>query len=436
MNIAVIGSGYVGLVTGICFADLGNKVSLIDIDEEKVEKINNGKAPIYEPNLDAMLRRNLRAGRVKATTNYDEGLKNADVVFICVGTPSRQDGSIDLKYVKSAAESIGKSLEYIRKYVVVTVKSTVVPGTTESLIPIIEKVSGKKVGKNFGLCMNPEFLKEGSAVKDFMQPDKIVIGEYDEKSGNVLTELYKAWNRKIPRLRVSLRTAEMIKYAQNTFLATKISFINEIANICENIGVNIDDVAYAIGLDPRISPKFLRASRGYGGSCFPKDVKALVAFAESKNYEPGILKSVIKLNEKQPYRMLKLAEKAIGSLEDKKFAILGLAFKPETDDVREAPSLKIIEHLLKLNAKLKVYDPRAMENVRKIFDTRIDYAPTKEECVKNADVVFIMTEWQQFCDENFLKSIKVPIIDGIGIIRPERAKQLGISYFGIGRVCE
>ena len=434
MKVAVVGSGYVGLVTGTCFANLGNEVSFIDIDEKKVEMINKGEPPIYEPGLEEMLKGNLSKGRIKATTDYTEGLKNVDVVFICVGTPSNTDGSINLKYVKSAARSIGEALKSIDKYVVITVKSTVVPGTTESLIPILQETSGKKVGTDFGLCMNPEFLREGSAVKDFLNPDKIVIGEYNKKSGDVLEKLYEPWDKKIPRLRVSIKTAEMIKYAQNALLATKISFINEIANICEKIGVNVDDVAHAIGLDSRISPRFLRASRGYGGSCFPKDVKALIAFANSQGYKPKLLEEVNALNERQPYRMIELAKKAIGSLESKKIGILGLAFKPDTDDIREAPSLKIINRLLELKAKVKVYDPKAMKNVKRIFGDKIEYCESKEGCIKDVDTVFIITEWKEFCNEEFLKKVKIPIIDGIGVIRPERANELGLKYYGIGRI--
>jgi len=432
MKVAVVGSGYVGLVTGVCFANFGNKVTFIDIIKEKIDKINAGIPPIYEPGLESLLKKNLK--KIKGTTSYEEGLKDVEVVFICVGTPSSSDGSINLKYIKSAAKSIGRALKNIHNYVVITVKSTVIPGTTESLIPIIEKHSGKKVGVNFGLCMNPEFLREGNAINDFLNPNKIVIGEYDRNSGDVLVELYRSWDDKIPRLRVNIKTAEMIKYAQNAFLATKISFINEIANICEKVGVNVDDVAYAIGLDPRISPRFLRASRGYGGSCFSKDMKALIAFANSKGYKPRLLEEVNALNQRQPYRMIELAEEAVGDLKAKSVGILGLAFKPDTDDIRDAPSLKIIKRLLELGSKIRVYDPQAMKNVKQIFGSRIKYCENKEECIESVDIVFIITEWKEFCNEKFLSKIRVPIIDGIGVINPRKAKKLGLKYYGIGRL--
>ena len=425
MRIAVIGTGYVGLVTGVCLAKLGHQITCCDIVREKVDLINQGKSPIFEPQVEELLKSGIASGKFKATTDVKGAVSESQVSFICVGTPSQKDGSIDLSYVKSAAGTIAQALKDGH---VVVVKSTVVPGTTESLIPILEK-SGKK----FGLCMNPEFLKEGSAVSDFLNPNLIVLGARDEKSGKVLAEVYSSFD--CPKIDADLRTAEMLKYAENSFLATKVSFINEIANLCEKAGVDVTKVARAIGLDPRIGPEFLRAGCGFGGSCFPKDVKAIVSWSKSRGYEPKLLESVLELNNKQPLLMVEMAQKALGNLENKTISILGLAFKPGTDDIREAPSLKIIQKLLDSKARVKVYDPKALEPVKKVFGGKLIYSPTLNECLKDSEAALIITEWEQIrkLGPADFKSMKKPlVIDGRRIFDPQKFLNQGIDFHAIG----
>jgi len=434
MKICVLGSGYVGLVTGTCFAEKGHEVYCIDIDSKKVDLINNGISPIFEPSLDELLKKNVERGVLKAFLTKDFFAKkiHTDVSFICVPTPSNKDGSINFKFIEEASEDIGLYIKYLKDYHVVTIKSTVVPGTTGDIArPILEKYSGKKAGEDFGLCMNPEFLREGSAIKDFLNTDKIVIGLVDKRSGDLLEKIYESWNEKIPRIRTNLRTAEMIKYAQNAFLATKISFINEIANICQKNGVDAEDVAFAIGLDSRINPKFLRFGVGYGGSCFPKDVKALIAASEKSGYEPKLLKSVEDINKKQPLEVLKMTD----GLNGKIVSILGLAFKPNTDDIREAPSIKIIRELKKHGAKIKAYDPQATKNMKKIFPD-ITYTDSPLESLKNSDVCFVLTEWKEIKKiepKDFLNLMRTPVvIDGRRVFDPEKMKRLGFIYKAIG----
>ncbi len=425
MKIAVIGTGYVGLVTGVCLAKIGHQVTCCDIVKDKIELINKGKSPIFEPKLEELLKEVFSSGKLKATTDISSAVKDSQISFICVGTPSKKDGSIDLTYIKSATETISKSLKDGH---VVTVKSTVVPGTTESLIPILEK-SGKK----FGLCMNPEFLKEGTAVNDFMNPDRVVLGARDDESRKVLAEVYSKLN--CPKLNTDLRTAEMIKYAANAFLATKISFINEIANMCEKSGIDVTKVAEGIGLDPRVGPHFLRAGCGFGGSCFPKDVKALVSWSKSLGYQPKILETVIDLNQKQPLLLLEMAKKALGTLKGKTISVLGLSFKPETDDIREAPSLTIIQKLLDAEANVKVYDPQAIENVRKIFGGKLDYCSTPQECLKDSDAALIVTEWDEIKNlkpSNFKVMRKSLVLDGRRIFDPKKFLNEGIQFYAIG----
>ena len=433
MKVCVLGSGYVGLVTGACFAERGHEVYCVDVDPEKVDLINKGKPPIFETGLEELLKKNVNK-RLKAFLADDFYSKKmpTDISFICVPTPSNEDGSIDLKFIENVSKDLGIYLKSLREYHVVTVKSTVVPGTTEDVVlPSLEKYSGKRVGKDFGLCMNPEFLKEGVAVKDFLNPDKIVIGAFDKKSGSMLEKVYESWEEGIPRIRTNLRTAEMIKYAQNAFLATKISFINEIANIAQRCGVDAKEVAYAIGLDSRISPKFLRFGVGWGGSCFPKDVKAIVSLSKKIGYEPKLLASVIEVNEKQPLEALKMVE----DLDGKTVSILGLSFKPNTDDIREAPSIKLIRELKKHNVTLKAYDPKAMENMKKVFPD-IDYAESPLDCLKGSDVCFVMTEWEEIKElepKDFLKTMRNPIIvDGRRVYDPEKMKESGFIYRSIG----
>ncbi len=434
MRIIVLGCGYVGLVTGTCFADKGNKVYCIDVDSKKIEMIKKGKSPIFEPGLEELLRRNIKNGNLTAFTAKEFYSKKiqTDVSFICVPTPSNKDGSINLKFIKNASRDLGKYIKPLNDYHVVTVKSTVVPGTTEDVaLPVLEKHSGKKAGKDFGLCMNPEFLREGSAIDDFTNTDKVVVGSIDKRSVDVLEKLYESWKNDIPRIKVNLRTAEMIKYAQNAFLATKVSFINEIANICQKCGVDAKDVAYAIGLDPRINPRFLNFGVGYGGSCFPKDVKALITKAEKVGHNPKLLKAVESINQKQALEVLKMA----GDLKGKNVSILGLAFKPDTDDVREAPSIKLIQELKRQNVVIKAFDPQATENMKKIFPDII-YTKSPLECLKDSDVCFVMTEWKEIKElepKEILHLMKTPIIiDGRRVFDPERMKKLGFIYKGIG----
>jgi len=434
MKICVLGSGYVGIVTGVCFAEKGHEVYCVDIDTKKVNLINKGVSPIFEPGLDKLLKNNIKKGALKAFLAKDFYSKKiqTDISFVCVPTPSNKDGSINLKFIKKASKDLGLYLKSLKKYHVVTIKSTAVPGTTEDIIrPILEKYSSKKAGKDFGLCMNPEFLREGSAIEDFLSTDKIVIGLIDKKSGELLEKIYSRWNEKIPRIKTNLRTAEMIKYAQNAFLATKISFINEIANICQKSGVDANEVAYTIGLDPRINSKFLRFGVGYGGSCFPKDVKALIAASEKYGHNPKLLKSVEFVNKKQPLEALKMAD----NLSGKTVSILGLAFKPDTDDIREAPSIKIIRELKKQGAKIRAYDPEATENMKKLFSD-ITYTDSPLECLKDSDICFILTEWKEIKElepKDFFKIMKTPIIiDGRRVFDPEKMKKLGFKYKAIG----
>lgn len=434
MKITILGSGYVGLVTGTCFAEKGHEVFCVDIDPKKVESINKGKPPIFESGLGELLKKNVKKNRLKAFLAGDFYSRNitTDISFICVPTPSNEDGSINLKFIENASKNLAVYLKSLKEYHVVTVKSTVVPGTTEDLVlPLLEEYSGKKLGEDFGLCMNPEFLKEGGAVKDFLNPDKIVIGAFDKKSGSILEKVYESWREEIPRIRINLRTAEMIKYAQNSFLATKISFINEIANITQRCGVDAKEVAYAIGLDSRISPKFLRFGMGWGGSCFPKDVKAIISLSKKIGYEPKILESVVEVNEKQPLEALRMVE----DLDGKTVSILGLSFKPDTDDIREAPSIKLIRELKKHNVTLKAYDPKAMENMKKIFPD-ISYTKSPLDCLKGSDICFVMTEWEEIKElkpKDFLNMMKTPIvIDGRRVYDPEKMKESGFIYKSIG----
>ncbi len=420
MKISVIGAGYVGIITGIGFAELGNKVVFVDIDEKKVNAINSGKAPIFEKELNEFMQRN--KGKYEATKDYDS-IADTDITFICVGTPSRDDGSIDLTFIKSAATEIGKVLKTKEDFHVVVVKSTVVPGTTENVVkPIIEKESGKEAFKDFGIAMNPEFLREGNAVHDFFNPDRIVIGVKDERTKEVLETLYQPFN--CPKLITDIKTAEMIKYASNAFLATKISFANEIGNICKKLGIDVYEVFKGVGLDHRINPAFFRAGIGFGGSCFPKDVKALIKKAEELREVPKILKAVIEVNEKQPVKMIELLKKHIPDLRYKKIGILGLAFKPDTDDIRESRAIPIVGKLIEEGAKVIAYDPKAMNNFAKLFP-QIEYASSAEEVIANSEAVLIVTEWKEFEKLNYKGKI---VIDGRRI---EKAMKEAKIYEGV-----
>ncbi len=426
MRISIIGTGYVGLVTGACFASKGHDVVCIDIDKERVERINNGVPPIYEEGLDDLLRRCLADGRLRATTKMDD-LLGTDISMICVGTPSGLLDYIDLKYVEEVSGGIGEQLRDKEEFHLVVVKSTVVPGTTLYMVqPLLESRSRKKAGKDFGVAMNPEFLREGKAVEDFMKPDRIVLGCTDDRSRKMLSDLYADFDA--PVMHTDPSTAEMIKYATNSFLVTKISFINEIGNICKELGIDVYEVARGLGMDSRISPKFLNAGLGFGGSCFPKDVKALVNKAKEVYYRPILLNAALEVNEAQALRMVELLERKAGSLDGKKIAVLGLAFKPGTDDMREAQSIKVVHGLLKKGARVYVTDPKALNEARKIFGehARLVYCKTPEEAVKNGKYILIVTEWDDFRREELYRG-KV-VIDGRRI---EEARAAANDYEGI-----
>ncbi len=412
-RISIIGLGYVGLTTAVCFASRGLPVSGFDVDIKKTEKIGQGIVHFHEPRVAELLKDSL--GReFKISRDMSE---LGDIIFIAVGTPGKENGSIDLSYLKSATEMLGNALKSQEGYRLVVVKSTVVPETTENAVePILEASSGKKVGHELGLAMNPEFLREGSAVRDMFEPDRLVIGEYDKRSGDTLEELYRAYYREKmpPLLRTNLVNAEFIKYASNAFLATKISFANSIANIAQRVpGADISVIAKGMGLDARIGERFLNAGLGFGGSCFPKDVKALVAYSERIGYDPLLLSDTEEINTRQPLIALELAKNILGSLKGKKMAILGLSFKPDTDDIREAVSLPIIQAALNEGATITAYDPAAMENVSQVFGNKISYANSALEAIKDADCCVIVTEWDEFRKlrpENFASQMKNSVI--------------------------
>ena len=413
-KIAVIGIGYVGMITGTCFAKLGNKVVCVDVDKKKIDLVNKGISPLYEEGLDALLSK--YKNRIEATSDYNSALKDADITFICVGTPSKADGTIDLSFVKKASENIGRCLHKKNSWHLVVVKSTVLPGTTKDFIlPLLEKHSGKKAGKDFGLAMNPEFLREGIAVKDFLEPDRIVIGFFSNKNREVIRELYKDF--KCPKLETSLSAAEMIKYASNAFLATKISFINEIGNMCKSLGIDTYEVADGVGLDTRIGRAFLDSGIGWGGSCFPKDLDALNAWARKKGAPARITESVVKVNDLQPLRLIKILKKHIPNLKGKTIGLLGLAFKPKTDDIRESRAIPIVKQLLKEGAIVKAYDPKAMKNFKKIYP-KINYCSSAKEAL-SSDAILITTTWEEFKKLNFKDKI---VIDGRQLKEAKTAK--------------
>jgi len=426
-------------VTAACFASRGMEVTCVDIDKQRVEKIRRGEPPIHEPGLEEILAKVTSDGMLRATEEYAEGMDGADFSFVCVGTPPKPDGSIDLSYVASAAEAIGRNLHLASKNHTVVVKSTVVPGTTSGVIaPILESSSGMKAGQGFSLAFNPEFLREGSAVEDTFNPDRIIIGEHDEGSGQRLLDLYREFygNRLPPFMVTNTVNAELIKYANNAFLAMKVSFINEIANICQRIpGADVEVVAKGIGLDKRIGPLFLRAGLGYAGPCLPKDLSALVNHARSLGYDSLLLRAVQLTNENQPYQAVLLAKSLLKTLRGKRVALLGLAFKPNTDDVRGAVSLRLVGMLLREGAEVVVFDPKGLENARKLLGTEVLYAGSAEECIKGADCCIVVTEWDEFRKlrpEDFLRLMRTPaVVDGRRIYDP---KEFGgkLMYAAIG----
>lgn len=432
MKIAVIGTGYVGLVTGTCFAETGNQVICVDIDAKKVEKMKSGIIPIYEPGLEELFLRNSNEGRLKFTTSLSEGIKDAQVIFLALPTPPGADGSADLKYILKVADDLGPILE---NYAVVIDKSTVPVGTAEKVHAAIAK--NAKV--EFDVVSNPEFLREGVAVEDFMKPDRVVIGTKSEKAKAMMTKLYAPLVRQgNPVIFMDERSAEMTKYAANAFLATKITFMNEIANLCEKVGANVDDIRRGIGTDSRIGKRFLFAGIGYGGSCFPKDVQALEKTSKDYDYDFKILQAVMDVNEDQKTRLIPMINEYFGGdLKGKTFAMWGLAFKPYTDDIREAPALYNIDALLAAGANVKVYDPEAMPNVKELLGDKITYTNSPYEALKDADALVIMTEWPQFRTPEFevmngLLKNKV-IFDGRNLYELEEIAEKGYTYYSIGR---
>jgi UDPglucose 6-dehydrogenase len=444
LNISVLGIGYVGLCTAVGFASKRYTVIASTHDAEKAEKINKGIPPFHEPNLQKLLEETIQNGYLKCLTNQTEkAVLETDITFNAVGTPSNPDGSIDLQFIETSTHDIGQALRQKSTYHLVVVKSTVAPGTTQNLVKsILEKESKKQCGSNFGLCMNPEFLRQGSAFEDTIHTDRIVIGEYDKKSGDTLENLYKDfYGKDIPQtIRTTLSTAELIKYASNSLLATKISFINAIANICEKIpDADVKTVATAMGLDKRIGPLFLNAGIGYGGSCFPKDVKALIAYSKNLGYSLGLLESVESVNKTQPLKAVQFCKALLGNLKGKRIAILGLAFKADTDDMREARVIPIINQLLTEGANVTAYDPVAIPTAKTIFKNKIQYATSAIGCLKNADCCILVTEWAEFKKlkpEDFTKNMRQPnLIDGRRIYNPEEFSQkMKFVAIGLGRL--
>jgi nucleotide sugar dehydrogenase len=439
MQLSVIGGGHVGLVSAACFADRGYQVILTDQDSERVRVINQAVPPFYETGLEDMLKRSIGSGRLRATRDSEDAVSRSDVTFIAVGTPSRADGSIDLTHVKDSCAKTGRALKKKKGYHLIVLRSTVVPGTTSNLVkPTLEKNSRKKAGRDFGLAMQPEFLREGSAIEDTINPDRIIIGEYDPRSGETLLNLYREFygKRLPPTLRTNLASAEMTKYASNAFLATKISFMNEVANICEKVpGVDVVKVAEGMGLDKRIGKRFLQAGAGFGGSCFAKDVNAIIAFAKSHHYKPRILESVLRVNKDQATHVVELAEDKLGTVSKKRIAVLGLSFKPGTDDVREAPSLKIIKQLLRDGADVVACDPLALVKTREMLGSKIAFADSARSCLQNAHAALIVTEWEEFkelCPADFRKRMRKPIVVDARRIYDPAAYRLDTTYVAVG----
>jgi UDPglucose 6-dehydrogenase len=442
-KISVLGIGYVGLCTAVGFASKGYNVIASTHDTEKAAKINQGIPPFHEPNLQNLLEKVIKNGYLKCLIDQAEKVVlETDLTFNAVGTPSRPDGNIDLQFIETSSRDMGKALHKKSTYHMVVIKSTVIPGTTQDLVkPILEKESKKKCGPDFGLCMSPEFLRQGSAFEDTMHTDRIVIGEYDKKSGDTLENLYKDFYAKNapPTIRTTLSTAELIKYASNSLLATKISFINTIANICEKIpGADVKTVATAMGLDKRIGPLFLNAGLGYGGSCFPKDVKALMAYSKNLGYPLKLLDAVEDVNKTQPLKAIQFCKEQLGNLEGKRIAILGLAFKADTDDMREARVIPIINQLLEEGANVTAYDPVAIPVAKVIFQNKIQYAPSAIGCLKKADCCIIVTEWPEFkklMPEDFTRNMKQPVlIDGRRIYDPKIfSRKMKFVAIGLGQ---
>lgn len=432
MHIAVIGTGYVGLVTGACFAEFGVDVTCVDIDSEKIARISAGEMPIYEPGLEQLVTKNMQSGRLRFTTDIKQAVEQALVIFLAVGTPPKSDGSPDLSFVEAAARSIAA---HMNGYKVIVTKSTVPIGTGEHLRKLIREE--QKARLNFGIVSNPEFLREGAAINDFMRPDRVVLGSRDEEAIAIMRDLYRPlYLIEAPFVLTSLEAAELTKYAANAFLATKISFINEIANLCESIGCDVHDVARAIGMDRRIGSKFLHPGPGFGGSCFPKDTQALASVAREFGRDSMIVDAVIEVNRRQRQGMVPKIEKLVGDLQGKTIAILGLAFKPETNDMREAPAIDIINGLLKRGAFVRAYDPVSMKEAAEVL-SEVNYLTDEYEAVTNADALVFVTEWNQFraLDMRRIRDLmrSPKIADLRNIYEPADMRELGFEYVGVGR---
>jgi UDPglucose 6-dehydrogenase len=431
MKIAVIGTGYVGLVAGACLAENGNEVVCVDKDSAKVRALQRGRIPIYEPGLEELVRRNRAEKRLTFTTDLSKGVRASQIVFIAVGTPTGEDGSADLRHVLEVARQIGKSMN---GYKVVVDKSTVPVGTSERVREAIQK----ETKHPFSVVSNPEFLKQGAAIEDFMKPDRVVIGADDQRAGEIMKELYAPFTRTgAPIMMMDCASAELCKYAANAMLATRISFMNEVANVCEAVGADVDAVRRAVASDRRIGPAFLFPGVGYGGSCFPKDVKAIITFSSAKNYTFEILHAVESVNERQKIRLLGKMKQHFGSLKGKRIAVWGLAFKPKTDDMREAPAVPLISGLLDVGAFVTAYDPEAMKVARGIFGANVDFKDKSYEALAGADALAIVTEWHEFREPDWAKikkAMKTPVIfDGRNIYNPEQLRGLGFTYYSMGR---
>ncbi|MDW8466802.1 MAG: UDP-glucose/GDP-mannose dehydrogenase family protein [Chloroherpetonaceae bacterium] len=433
-RIAIVGTGYVGLVAGTCFAETGNDVICVDIVEEKVKRLSSGELTIFEPGLEVLFKRNLREGRLRFTTHLAEAVDHAELIFLALPTPQGEDGSADLRYVLQAAEEIGK---LVKSYKIIVCKSTVPVGTAEKVRSIVAQYAKSE----FDVVSNPEFLREGVAVEDFLKPERVVIGSSSERAIAIMKQLYEPFVRQgNPILVMDERSAELTKYAANAMLALRVSFMNEISNICDRVGANVDYVRRGIGTDSRIGKQFLYAGTGYGGSCFPKDVKAIIKTAEEHGYDFKILKSVEAVNEAQKRILVEKIDRRFGGAENvrgKKFALWGLSFKPNTDDIREAPSLVIIEELLKRGASIAAFDPEAMDNVRKLYEGKITFVAKCYDALVDADALVIVTEWNEFRNPDFAKMhayLRSKLIfNGRNVYDPHKMKQMGFEYYSIGR---
>jgi UDPglucose 6-dehydrogenase len=434
MHIGIIGTGYVGLVTGACFAEFGVYATCIDKDAKKIRALRKGQVPFYEPGLEELVSRNIKNGRLRFSTSINDAVDSSLVVFIAVGTPPRGDGSADMRYVEEVASEIA---ENIKGYKVIVTKSTVPVGTGARLRKIISKKLKEQI--DFDIVSNPEFLREGAAIEDFMRPNRVVIGAGSQQAVAIIKDLYRPlYLIETPFVITNVETAELIKYASNSFLAVKISFINELSALCERVGADVQTVAKGMGLDHRIGPKFLHCGPGYGGSCFPKDTRALLTIAENSGVTLGIVGSAVEANERQKAHMVERIKEGMGDIKGKTFAVLGLSFKPNTNDLREAPALYIIEKLLAEKAKVKAFDPVAIEAAKKLLGGRVAFAKGPYDCVAKADAVVIVTEWNEFRNLELSRLRKLMktqyFFDLRNIYEPEKMKKLGFKYFSVGRM--